>query len=92
MPTFTVGDILTDSEIDKALTMYRETITPEYTGESFHRRVAAELIKPHMVRINKALGQENDAMFLGYVIEAAMIHGGLDRRGFSKANAAAKEI
>ena len=61
----TVGDILTDEEIERAKELYRQ-----YRGTGqFASKVCAELIQPNMARINKNLGQENDAKYLAYAVE-----------------------
>jgi hypothetical protein len=33
------------------------------------RRICEEIIKPSIGRINRALGQENDPMYLAYMVE-----------------------
>lgn len=62
-PTITVRDFLTDEEIAKAATLWY--VAPR----TFAQRVADEIIAPNIERINKQLRQENDVMFLAYVVE-----------------------
>jgi hypothetical protein len=62
----TLSDFLTAKEIDLAVRMWRES------QHDYARRVCAAITKPHIQRINKALGQGNDPMYLAYVIEYAM--------------------
>jgi hypothetical protein len=64
----TVGDILTDAEIERAKELYRQY---KNTGQ-FASKVCVELIEPNMARINKQLGQENDAKYLAYAVEYAL--------------------
>ena len=56
----TIQDFLTDREIRRALEL-RDA-----------RRICEEIIKPSIARINRALGQENDPMYLAYVVEYAI--------------------
>lgn len=65
MKSITIGDILTNAEIERAMELYRQ-----YNGTgTFARRVAEEVIRPNMERINRNLGQENDPVFLAYAVE-----------------------
>jgi hypothetical protein len=64
MKTMTLPDFLTNEEIDKALRLYRSA-----APGTFAQRCCDEIIKPVMPRINKALGQENDAKYLAYAVE-----------------------
>ena len=61
----TITDFLTDTEIERARQLYRKW---KDSGQ-FADRVAAELIQPNMKRINRQLGQENDAKYLAYAVE-----------------------
>lgn len=68
MKTITIGDFLTEDEVKEALALFTRL---SKTGESFHyaKHCAAEIIRPNIDRINKALGQENDVMYLAYAVE-----------------------
>jgi len=56
----TLGDILTDREILLAAKLLKA------------KEIAEQIIKPNIERINKKLGQENDPMYLGYLVEYAV--------------------
>ena len=60
-------DFLTDAEVMLAAQMWRGKWLED--GKTFAQRVADKLIIPNMDRINKALGQENDPMYLAYCVE-----------------------
>jgi hypothetical protein len=60
----TIDQFLTDAEIASAQKLYR-TARPG----TFAQRCAAEIITPQIERINQALGQENDALYLAYCVE-----------------------
>ena len=66
--TITIGDFLTDAEIKKVQKMYRTLPSHEFT-----HAVCEQVIKPQMARINKALGQENDALYLSYAVQYVMM-------------------
>lgn len=36
------------------------------------KRICEEVIKPNLAAINRKLGQENDAMYLAYMVEYAL--------------------
>jgi hypothetical protein len=64
----TIHDFLTEDEIHRAQAIYaahRKAGTPA----NFSKAVRDELIAPNMARINRALGQENDAHYLAYAVE-----------------------
>ncbi len=67
--TIALSDVLTPSEIARARALYREQ-----SDETFNTRVVRELIAPNMARINKALGQENDARYIGYAVEYCLMN------------------
>lgn len=62
----TVGDFLTNEEIEKVQTIWRDD------RNGFHKRVLEEIIQPNMDRINRDLGQENNPDFLAYLLEYVM--------------------
>jgi hypothetical protein len=78
-----LGDFLTDEEIALAMQMWRGGWLAD--GKSYAQRVADKIIKPNMERINKALGQENDPIYLAYMVEyalgAALHSKAFDQRG-----------
>jgi hypothetical protein len=67
MKTITIGEFLTDQEIEQVSRLYR-TAQPG----TFNRLLTEQIIQPNIERINKALGQENDARYLAYVVEFAL--------------------
>ncbi len=65
--TVTVKDFLTDKQIKRAMAMYQD-------GQgNFASRFATEVIEPNLKTINEKLGQENDARFLAYAVEYALM-------------------
>lgn len=66
--TMTIGDFLTEAEVDKAIKLYKEA-----APGSFARRCANEIITPVLPRINAKLGQTNDAKYLAYAVEYALM-------------------
>lgn len=69
MKTMCLDDFLTRKEIARAQALYRAT---SEGPEGYARLVCAELIRPNIARINAALGQPNDPMYLAYAVEYAM--------------------
>lgn len=65
MKTITLPDFLTPGEIKKVAAMFNAD--PLH----FHKRVLDEIITPNMARIDRALGQDNNAEYLAYVVEYA---------------------
>lgn len=51
----------------------QDFLTEDEIGEAIRLRIAPKILKqiiaPNLDRINKALGQENDARYLAYVVE-----------------------
>src|SRR6266550_3272941 len=72
MKTLTLGNILTKSEIEQA---QRFILEAQADKESASARIAAEIVEPALERINKKTGQANDARYLGYAIEFALLAG-----------------
>ncbi len=62
-----LNDFLTDAEIQKARQLY-ETYPP-----NFAKKCAVEIIQPVLGRINKKFRQQNEAMYLAYVVEFVMM-------------------
>lgn len=66
-----ITDFLTPAELVQARQMMKPHLTGTYT-KSYAQRVREVIIEPNIERINKALGQENDAMYLAFVVEYVM--------------------
>lgn len=69
MKSITINDILTPEEINRAVELYKRH---KGTGQ-FANIVMAKLILPNMPRINKKIGQENDAKYLAYAVEYVLM-------------------
>lgn len=63
MKKITIQDFLTDDEIKLAIKL----------GKA--KEIAEQITKPNMERIDRALGQKNDPMYLAYAIEYAISQG-----------------
>jgi hypothetical protein len=62
--TVTLSQFLTGAEIQRAVDMWNSgTRCSDYTHD-----VCEEIIRPNIDRINRALGQENDPMYLAYLV------------------------
>lgn len=61
MKQATLKDFLTDSEIRRAMELKQA------------RAICEEIIKPALARINRALGQENDPIYIAYAVEYALL-------------------
>lgn len=61
----TITDFLTDKQINQCVQLYKNK--DKYT--SFAASVCAKVIRPNIESINQKLGQENDPMYLAYMIE-----------------------
>ena len=59
-------DFLTDKEIKQAVRMWNES------QADYAKRVHDAITLPQINRINTALGQENDPMYLAYMLEYVM--------------------
>jgi hypothetical protein len=59
---------LTPDEIQKAATLYANCADGE-----FARKCDEQIISPVLPRINTALGQDNDARYLAYMVEYTFI-------------------
>lgn len=62
--TITLGDFLTDAQIQKAVDLYPDT-----------KAIREQVIEPNMATINRKLGQENDAAYLSYAVQYAISQG-----------------
>lgn len=72
MKKATLNDFLTRDEIAEALKIYRDP----RRRLSFATVCCERIIEPNIERINKALGQVNDPMYLAYMVEYAIIEAG----------------
>lgn len=72
--TVRIGDIFTEEELRKAAALYK---TPHHQGSgtrSFAQRCEETIITPEVLaRINAKTGQQNNARYLAYMIEYAII-------------------
>lgn len=66
--TLSVGQILTQEEMERALKLYKNCETHQFAS-----RCAIEIISPVISRINRDSGQENDARYLAYCIEYSIL-------------------
>jgi hypothetical protein len=73
MKTVSLKDFLTDEEILRAIKFYKTC-----SSGAFARTVDEQIITPNILRINKALGQENDPRYLAYVVERVLMEHILD--------------
>jgi hypothetical protein len=64
MKMIAIGDFLTETQAKQALDIYNTT--PD--GLDRITRIVHEVLEPIMPEINRKLGQENDAHYLGYAI------------------------
>lgn len=67
MKQVSIGDMFTAGEIKRCLHIWNED------RAHFHRRVLDEVVLGVMPRINKKLGQENDADYIAYTLEFALM-------------------
>lgn len=66
-----VGDFLTQEQAKRAIQIWAKHPSG---GKPFIDEIVATIIEPNMTEINRKLGQENNARFLAYAVEYAMIH------------------
>ena len=62
MKTITLPEFLTEGQITHAIALYDEH------GMDAVQEIRAQVIEPNMAKIDKKLGQENDARDLAYVV------------------------
>lgn len=65
----TVADFLTEDQIKLAQKLYRQSKTRSTT---FAKIICEQITAPNILEINRKLGQENDAMYLAYLVEYAL--------------------
>lgn len=65
MRMLTINEFLTDDEIEQAIQLYKTLVG---TGK-FASTLASTVIRPNIERINKVTGQENEPMYLAYMVE-----------------------
>lgn len=63
----TMYDILTQEQIKQARDIYREM-----SQYGCQQRLHDEIVVPNLAHINKKLGQENDPMFLSYLLQYSL--------------------
>lgn len=73
MPNITLGDFLTDDQIESAQALYKKF---KGTGR-FATECAKQIIEPNLPEINRKLGQENDARYLAYACEFVFNQAGI---------------
>jgi hypothetical protein len=61
--SFSLGEMLTDAEIQRAINIWQDG------GPRVARRLCDEVVRPALVEINRKTGQENDPMYLAYMLE-----------------------
>lgn len=61
MQTVTIQTILTDEQIYKAIELGRA------------QEICSEIIKPNIEEINNKIGQQNDPMYIAYMVEYALV-------------------
>lgn len=61
MQTVKITDILTDEQIHRAVELGRA------------QEICSEIIKPNIEEINLKIGQQNDPMYLAYMVEYALV-------------------
>ena len=77
MKTITLPEFLTEDEIQTVLDLWKGWSRYSHPiGKSYAKTVCEEVIRPNLERINKALGQENDPMYLAYAVEFVMRNAG----------------
>jgi hypothetical protein len=67
-----IAEFLKNDEVQRAAQLYKVA-----EPGTFARRCAAEIIEPQMARINATLGQENDALYLAYMVEYTLMKAGV---------------
>lgn len=72
MKTVAVTSFLTKQELYQAATLAQSTKNGKLAST-----ICEKIIKPNIERINHKLGQENDPMYLAYVVEYTLGRWGL---------------
>lgn len=68
MKTGTIGDILfNEQQVARAIELFRTC-----RAGTFAKTICDELIQPQITEIDERLGQQNDPLYLAYVIEHAI--------------------
>lgn len=62
-PTISLSDFLSEADIKKCIEIW--ATKPEHEHA---RTIASEVIEPQLVQINQKLGQENNPLYLAYVV------------------------
>lgn len=66
---YAIGELFTATEIDRTLQLYK---TRE-SQKDFIDQVVETVVKPALPRINRLTNQENDARYLAYALEYAIV-------------------
>lgn len=69
MGEYTMSQLFTDEELRACVEIYR----PTNGGSAAIDRMVSEVILPVLPRINALTGQENDARYLAYAVEAVIM-------------------
>lgn len=64
MKTSTIGDLFTEEELERMTEIIESA---ELGSDTAVSRITTEITEPALSRINKQLGQENDARYLAYM-------------------------
>ncbi len=64
MKTISLGDMLTDDQILRAITLAHTN-----SGTALHTALRDEIVVPNLPEIDQRLGQKNDPDYLAYAIE-----------------------
>lgn len=67
----TIGEFLTEQQLQRAIELF-EAYREKAPLHGFAQQLATEVIEPSLEDINRKLGQENDPMFLAYMVEYAL--------------------
>ena len=62
MKKIVLQDFLTEEQIEACIQIYKQETS------TFVSDICAATIEPNMAEINRKLGQENDARYLGYAV------------------------
>lgn len=74
-PRVPITSFLTMQEIERAVLLYQSAVPG-----TFAARCRDEIIAPILPRINEALGQENDALYLAYAVEYVLAEVSVERK------------
>lgn len=69
MKTATIGEFLTDAEIEKVTTLFNDRTS----DDSFKAAIQLQIIEPNLARISKSIGQEMVASYVAWIILASCL-------------------